>query len=110
MFYSHTHTHNVTPFIPEGVGRGAHYDSVLPLRNFSKIRKKPSNTLPDPGIEPETPCSAVALATTRPTRQSCFTVYVNIEKKIAFVTKLHSVFSVCTCAGVKSSVKIIAMD
>uniref|UniRef100_A0A2H1VZU2 SFRICE_028100 n=1 Tax=Spodoptera frugiperda TaxID=7108 RepID=A0A2H1VZU2_SPOFR len=61
-----THTHNVTPFIPEGVGR----DCVLSLRNFSKIRKKPSNTLPDPGIEPETPCSAVALATTRPTRQS----------------------------------------
>ncbi|KAF9813751.1 hypothetical protein SFRURICE_007906 [Spodoptera frugiperda] len=53
----------------------AHH-SVLPLRNFSKIRKKPSNTLPDPGIEPETPCSAVALATTRPTRQSKYIVYI----------------------------------
>uniref|UniRef100_A0A2H1VWJ5 SFRICE_003537 n=1 Tax=Spodoptera frugiperda TaxID=7108 RepID=A0A2H1VWJ5_SPOFR len=35
-------------------------DYVLLLRNFSKIRKKASNTLPNLGIEPET---------TRPTRQ-----------------------------------------
>uniref|UniRef100_A0A2H1WM90 SFRICE_030151 n=1 Tax=Spodoptera frugiperda TaxID=7108 RepID=A0A2H1WM90_SPOFR len=37
------------------------------------IRKKPSNTLPDLGIVLETPCSAFALTTTRPTRQSLTT-------------------------------------
>ncbi|KAF9794127.1 hypothetical protein SFRURICE_009504 [Spodoptera frugiperda] len=45
-----------------------------------KIRKNPSNTLPDQGIEPEIPCSAVAVATTRPTRQS--NVFINIQVHI----------------------------
>ncbi|KAF9802767.1 hypothetical protein SFRURICE_002935 [Spodoptera frugiperda] len=36
-------------------------------KKFLKNQEKTSNTLPDLGIEPETPCSAVALTTTRPT-------------------------------------------
>ncbi|KAF9818525.1 hypothetical protein SFRURICE_012549 [Spodoptera frugiperda] len=35
------------------------------LRKFSKIQKKPSNNLPDPGLEPETSCPVVALAIIR---------------------------------------------
>ncbi|KAF9800587.1 hypothetical protein SFRURICE_015433 [Spodoptera frugiperda] len=46
-------------------------DSMLPLRN---LKKNPeiwsSNTLLDPRIEPETTCPAVAVTTTRTTRQS----------------------------------------
>ncbi|KAF9791511.1 hypothetical protein SFRURICE_010985, partial [Spodoptera frugiperda] len=53
--FKFTHTHNFMPFIPEGVGRGAHYGI---------------NTLADPGIESEIPCSAVTLATIRPMKQS----------------------------------------
>ncbi|KAF9811047.1 hypothetical protein SFRURICE_011844 [Spodoptera frugiperda] len=40
------------------------------LRNFRKNRKIPSNTLLNSGIEPKTHCPTVAIATTRPTRQS----------------------------------------
>ncbi|KAF9811917.1 hypothetical protein SFRURICE_021274 [Spodoptera frugiperda] len=41
---------------------------VLLLRDFRKTDR--SHTLPDPGITPKTLCSPVALATTRPSRQS----------------------------------------
>uniref|UniRef100_A0A2H1WIJ9 SFRICE_026396 n=1 Tax=Spodoptera frugiperda TaxID=7108 RepID=A0A2H1WIJ9_SPOFR len=53
---------------PIAIIPGTFPDSVLLPRNFRKS-EQPSNTLPDPGIEPETPCPAVVLATTRPTRQ-----------------------------------------
>ncbi|KAF9797283.1 hypothetical protein SFRURICE_006265 [Spodoptera frugiperda] len=46
---------------------------VMPLYNVHCTPTcviSPINTLLDPGIEPETPCPAVAFATTLPTRQS----------------------------------------
>uniref|UniRef100_A0A2H1WS98 SFRICE_005823 n=1 Tax=Spodoptera frugiperda TaxID=7108 RepID=A0A2H1WS98_SPOFR len=77
------YTHNFTPFNPRRgrqrctlrhshVIRGepiAIFQTPCYYREIFENPKNPSNTLPDPGIEPETPCSAVALATTRPTRQ-----------------------------------------
>ncbi|KAF9813180.1 hypothetical protein SFRURICE_015669 [Spodoptera frugiperda] len=41
-------------------------------KKFLEIRKKPIKTLPHPGIEPETPCLAVALATARSTKQPVY--------------------------------------
>ncbi|KAF9794515.1 hypothetical protein SFRURICE_011805 [Spodoptera frugiperda] len=80
----------LTPSEIKGVGRGVHYGTQCRYTMYTHFSPfcytshviggepiaiswtqfQAPNTLPDPGIKPETPCSAVALATTRPTRQS----------------------------------------
>lgn len=64
--------------------------------NFRKLRNFPKNassTLPEPGIESETPFPAVTHATTRPTRQKLFDIKeLFIGKAKVFVilaTKIH---------------------
>ncbi|KAF9799405.1 hypothetical protein SFRURICE_003102 [Spodoptera frugiperda] len=54
---------------------------------FSEIRNMPSNTLPDPVIELDTPCAAVALATIRPTTRGK-------KKKLAVIVPLLTLFAV----------------
>ncbi|KAF9803368.1 hypothetical protein SFRURICE_007214, partial [Spodoptera frugiperda] len=49
-------------------------DYVLLLRFFCKTEKS-LVILPDPGIESETPCAAVVLATNRPTKQSYHLIF-----------------------------------
>ncbi|KAF9791731.1 hypothetical protein SFRURICE_020130 [Spodoptera frugiperda] len=57
-------------------------NSVLLLRNL----RNTDNSLPDPEIEPETSCPAVALAITRPTSQTL--LFLNIMKATHSLFKL----------------------
>ncbi|KAF9798612.1 hypothetical protein SFRURICE_008345, partial [Spodoptera frugiperda] len=56
----------------------------------SVLLKKTSNSLPDPGIEPETPCPAVVLATTRPTRQFLDFIVINYNLCVYKHTSSHA--------------------
>uniref|UniRef100_A0A2H1VQ59 SFRICE_014710 n=1 Tax=Spodoptera frugiperda TaxID=7108 RepID=A0A2H1VQ59_SPOFR len=86
----------VTPFIPEGVAKGCTLQHVMPLYNVGtptfhnscckshviggepiaiyRAHFQTPNTSPDPGIKPETPCSAVALATMRQSGLRLYTI------------------------------------
>ena len=55
--------------------------------------EKPNNTLSDPGIEPGTPCVAVALATTRPTTLLYFTPYNYLKNKFVLLLVVAMVWS-----------------
>uniref|UniRef100_A0A2H1VC88 SFRICE_015184 n=1 Tax=Spodoptera frugiperda TaxID=7108 RepID=A0A2H1VC88_SPOFR len=71
---------------PNGHKPGTSPDSMLQLRNFLK---KPNNTLPDSGIEAETSCPAVALATTRPTKQSYGLLLNETQEVIVILTEIN---------------------
>ncbi|KAF9814556.1 hypothetical protein SFRURICE_020734, partial [Spodoptera frugiperda] len=62
---------------------------------FHQSYSLPSNTSPDPGIKPKTPCPAVALATTRPTRQSPF-LYLRVPTRTKIKTKNNKIQKSCS--------------
>ncbi|KAF9801084.1 hypothetical protein SFRURICE_019246 [Spodoptera frugiperda] len=73
---------------------------------FPKIRKNPIS-LPGPGIEPDTPCLAVTLATTRPTKPSqiLFRTHLVIESFFFNRGKLSKTSS--ALGEVRGSVKLL---